>query len=312
MIKPVLQIGTRGSPLALAQTKLACNRIAAAGQQASWFETIDVRAIRTSGDRFLDRPLIELGGKGLFTREIDDAMLAREIDLAVHSVKDLPTTLPPLIVLGAVLSRGDPRDAAILRSGRDIGDLPHGAVVGTASLRRQAQLLSRRPDLKVVPLRGNIKTRLQKVTREGSMDATILALSGLDRLGIADVASSVLEPVEMLPAVGQGAIGITCRIDDTRCRELLACVNDAVSAVAIEAERAMLATLDGSCRTPIAGLATLSEDTVRLIGLVLSPDGSKRQRVERAAHRSDASRLGHDIGSELLRAIDWTWRVCES
>lgn len=316
MTRHVLQIGTRGSPLALAQTELARNRIAAATQGLAWFESMEVVPIRTSGDRFVDRALVEIGGKGLFTREIDDAMLAGQIDLAVHSVKDLPTKLPPGITLGAVLPRGDPRDAAILRAAGTITELPPGAVVGTTSLRRQAQLLRRRPDLKVVPLRGNVKSRLQKVlqkvTDEGSIDGTILALCGLDRLGIADVASSVLAVEEMLPAVGQGAVAITCRSNDACSRDLLAAVNDAASACAVEAERAMLATLDGSCRTPIAGLATVHDETIGLIGMVLSPDGSRCQRVERTASSADAVKLGEAVGHELRLSRDWTWGECAS
>jgi hydroxymethylbilane synthase len=306
MARRVLRIGTRGSPLALAQTAETRHRLAAHGADPALLETV---VIKTTGDMVLDRPLAEIGGKGLFTKEIDAAMLAGGIDLAVHSVKDLPTVLPEGIVLAAVLPRADPRDALI---GPDAGGdggrlaaLPAGAVIGTASLRRGAQLLARRPDVTVVPLRGNVQTRLERV-REGRVHATLLAMAGLGRLGMAHVVTAALPVEEMLPAVGQGAIGVTCRADDEDCRALLAGIDDAQSHVCVAAERAMLAVLDGSCRTPIAGLAEIdAAGRLRLRGLVARPDGSAVLTGERQGDITggiaDARRLGADLGLELRR-----------
>lgn len=301
MARGRLRIGTRGSPLALAQTTEACRRLAERGVDAALLETV---VIKTTGDMVLDRPLAEIGGKGLFTKEIDAAMLAGAIDFAVHSVKDLPTVLPEGIVLGAILERADPRDALIGAAAGEAGGLaalPAGAVIGTASLRRAAQVLARRPDLVVVPLRGNVQTRLARV-REGRVHATLLALAGLERLGMAQVATTVLAVDEMLPAVGQGAIGVTCRAADDDGRALLARVDDAASHVCVVAERAMLAVLDGSCRTPIAGLAERDPaGRLRLRGLIARPDGSAVLTGERAGDGAAARLLGADLGEELRR-----------
>src|SRR5689334_18877765 len=232
---------------------------------------IEIVTIRTSGDRIQDRPLAEAGGKGLFVKEIEEALLTGAIDLAVHSAKDMPTVLPDGLMLAACLPREDVRDAFISRKAASLRDLPHGAVVGTASLRRQAMVRRLRPDVSVVPLRGNVETRLKKLDA-GEVDATLLALAGLKRLGLADKATALLEPDEFLPAVGQGAITIEARHDDARTRALLAAIDHADTSVALAAERAFLAVLDGSCRTPIAGHALVTGERVSFRGLILRPD----------------------------------------
>lgn len=290
-----IRIGTRGSPLALAQTDLVRARIEALPGLVD-AESLDVVVIRTTGDKVSDRPLADIGGKGLFSKEIDEAMLDHAIDLAVHSVKDLPTWLPAGLMLGAVLPRADPRDALIAPVSR-ISDLPHGAVVGTSSPRRQAQVLARRPDLQVVPLRGNIHTRLRKLSA-GEVDATLLARAGLLRLGL-DETGAVLDPDEMLPAVGQGAVGVTCREDDGEMRKLLAAVGDAAATAEVGAERAMLAALDGSCRTPIGGLARADSAALHLRGLVARPDGSGMFIAERRGSWEDGEAMGEEVGGEL-------------
>jgi hydroxymethylbilane synthase len=291
-----IRIGTRGSPLALAQTDLVRARIGALPALVD-AATLDVVVIRTTGDKVLDRPLADIGGKGLFSKEIDEAMLAGAIDLAVHSVKDLPTWLPAGLVLGAVLPREDPRDVLIAPVSR-ISDLPHGAVVGTSSPRRQAQVLARRSDLQVVPLRGNIQTRLRKLSA-GEVAATLLARAGLLRLGLET--GVVLDPNEMLPAVGQGAVGVTCREDESEMRKLLAAIGDAAATAEVGAERAMLAALDGSCRTPIGGLARADSAALHLRGLVARPDGSHMCTAERHGSRDDGEAMGADLGRELRR-----------
>lgn len=303
---PPLRIGTRGSPLALAQAKLACAHLAAhqTGLAEAGFATV---IIRTTGDKVLDRPLADLGGKGLFTKEIDEALLAGSIDLAVHSVKDLPTALPAGIVLACLMPRGDVRDALIARGAASLGDLPAGAVVGTASLRRQAQVLHRRPDLKVIPLRGNVATRLARL-EAGVCAATLLAAAGLDRLGMAQRATALLAVEEMLPAVGQGAIGLACRDDDARMLALLTAANDQATACAVSAERAMLAVLDGSCRTPIAGLARIMGDgALELRGLVARPDGSAVIADTMRGVPADAEAIGAALGRALKAAAGPCW-----
>jgi hydroxymethylbilane synthase len=294
-----LRIGTRGSPLALAQTQVTIAWLAAACAELSAADAITVTAIRTTGDTVQDRTLAEIGGKGLFTREIDDAMLAGRIDLAVHSVKDLPTWLPDGIVLAALLPRGDPRDALIASAAVSLADLAPGAVIGTASLRRQAQVLHRRPDLRVVPLRGNVSTRLGRVSG-GDLDATLLAAAGLARLGLADRATALLAPDEMLPAVGQAAIGITCRADDAALLHMLQAASDPATAREVAAERAMLAVLDGSCRTPIAGLARHEPaGTLALAGLLARPDGSRVITGSTCGGAAEADAIGRALGEEL-------------
>jgi hydroxymethylbilane synthase len=261
-------------------------------------ERIEIVTIRTSGDRIQDRPLAEAGGKGLFTKEIEEALLARTIDLAVHSSKDMPTALPPGLVLTAFMPREDARDAFISRKAASIAELPRGAVVGTASLRRQAMMKRLRPDLGVVPLRGNVETRLRKID-EGVADVTLLALAGLKRLGLTDAATAVLSIDEFLPAVGQGAIGIEARADDTSTREMLAAIDHADTHHALLCERAFLAVLDGSCRTPIAGHATVAGARIKFRGMIVKPDGSEAHDALREGAVSDAAKLGADAGAEL-------------
>src|SRR5215212_1428298 len=234
-------------------------------------DAIEIVTIRTSGDRIQDRPLSEAGGKGLLTKEIEEALLAGTIDVAVHSAKDMPTILPDGLMLAACLPREDARDAFISRKAANLGGLPQGAVVGTASLRRQAMVKRLRPDVSVVPLRGNVETRLRKL-EAGEIDATLLALAGLKRLGLANKATALLDEQEFLPAVGQGAITIEARANDARMRELLANIDHADTSVALACERAFLAVLDGSCRTPIAGHAVLQGDGLSFRGMILRPD----------------------------------------
>ena len=291
-----LRIGTRGSPLALVQANEVRARLAAAHGVDP--ERIALEVIRTSGDMIRDRPLAEAGGKGLFTKEIEEALIAGRIDLAVHSAKDLPTVLPAGLIIAAVLAREDARDVFISRKAASVRDLPHGATVGTASLRRQALVKRLRPDLAVTTLRGNVETRLRKLDA-GEVDATLLALAGLKRLGLADAATAILPVDEFLPAVGQGVIAIEARGDDQRTLALLQAVNHADTATALAAERAFLAVLDGSCRTPIAGHATVAAGHLTFRGLIAKPDGSAVFEAARAGAAADAVRLGGAAGGEL-------------
>jgi hydroxymethylbilane synthase len=292
----VLRIGSRGSPLALAQAHEVQRRLAAACGIAA--ERIEIKTIRTTGDAIQDRPLAAAGGKGLFTKEIEEALLAQNIDLAVHSSKDMPTVLPDGLLLDAFLPREDPRDAFISRKAKRLRDLPHGAVVGTASLRRQAMVKRLRADLKVVTLRGNVETRLRKLDA-GEADATLLAVAGLKRLGLLASATMILDADAFLPAVGQGAIGIETRADDERTRALVTKINDVDTAMALAAERAFLAVLDGSCRTPIAGHARVSDGVLRFRGMILRPDGSEAHEAAREGRCAAAAELGADAGREL-------------
>jgi hydroxymethylbilane synthase len=295
---PLLRIGTRGSPLALAQAHEVRDRLAAAHGMTP--ETIELQIIRTSGDRIQDRPLSEVGGKGLFTKEIEEALLAGSIDLAVHSAKDMPTLLPDRLLLAAFLPREDVRDAFISRKAKTLRDLPPEAVVGTASLRRQALTKRLRPDLKVVTFRGNVQSRLRKLD-EGEVEATLLALAGLKRLGLAEHAASILEIDEFLPAVGQGAIAIETREDDNATRKLLGAINHPPTETALLVERAFLTVLDGSCRTPIAGHARVAGRELHFRGLIAKPDGSEALETARTGSIADAARLGADAGNELKR-----------
>jgi hydroxymethylbilane synthase len=292
----ILRIGSRGSPLALAQAREVASGLAKACGLAP--DRIEIKTIRTTGDVIQDRPLAEAGGKGLFTKEIEEALLSGAIDLAVHSSKDMPTVLPSGLVLSAFLPREDARDAFISRKAKSLRGLPHGAAVGTASLRRQALLKRLRPDLAIVPLRGNVETRLRKI-ENGDADATVLALAGLKRLGLIEAATAVLDLDDFLPAVGQGAIGIETRADDAKTRALLEAINDPDTATALAAERAFLAVLDGSCRTPIAGHARIVGGTVRFRGLIAKTDGSEALEVACEGARADAAALGADAGREL-------------
>jgi hydroxymethylbilane synthase len=292
----IFRIGSRGSPLALVQAREVQRRLAAAcGLPAG---QIEIKIIRTTGDAIQDRPLADAGGKGLFTKEIEEALIEGAIDLAVHSSKDMPTVLPAGLMLSAFLPREDPRDAFIGRTAKTLRDLPHGAVFGTASLRRQALIKRLRPDLVIAPLRGNVETRLRKL-EAGEVDATVLAVAGLKRLGLLAAASSVLDIDEFLPAVGQGAIGIETRENDDATRALVAKIGDPDTATALAAERAFLAVLDGSCRTPIAGHAVVEDGAIRFRGLIAKTDGSETMDVARDGRRADAAALGADAGREL-------------
>ena len=259
----------------------------------------EIVVIKTTGDRVQDRPLKEIGGKGLFTREIEEDLLSGAIDIAVHSMKDMPTLQPDGLVLSCALPREDVRDAFVTLDGSGFADLAQSAVVGTSSLRRRAQLLVRRPDLQVVEFRGNLQTRLKKL-QEGVASATFLACAGLNRLNMDDVQRQPIETTDILPAVAQGAIGIEQRSDDDNTRALLEPIHDAPTGHRLAAERAFLAALDGSCETPIAGLAELDGDTVTLRGEVLRPDGSESLTDEGSAPIADAAALGRDLGQRLL------------
>lgn len=291
-----LRIGTRGSPLALAQARTVRARLAAAMRVDE--ENIELVIIRTTGDAIQDRPLSEVGGKGLFTKEIEQALLENRVDLAVHSSKDMPTFSQPGLMLAACLEREDPRDAFISRKAKSLALLPQGATLGTASLRRQAIAKRLRPDLKVVPLRGNVETRLRKLD-DGEVDATLLALAGLRRLGLTQHATSIMDIDEFLPAVGQGAIGLEARENDERTREILSRIDHADTSTAVACERAFLAVLDGSCKTPIAGHATVTGDTVQFRGLIARPDGSAAHDVAGTGHRKDGVNIGVEAGREL-------------
>ena len=297
MAKGQLLIGTRGSPLALWQAnhvRTLLIDVYGLGEDA-----VALEPITTSGDRIRDKPLRDFGGKGLFTKEIDEALLGKTVDIAVHSMKDLPTGLPPGIAIAAVLPRGDVRDAFISAKGESLAALPPGAVVGSSSLRRQAQVKRLRPDLQAIDFRGNVETRLKKLD-QGIVDATLLALAGLERLGLTGHVTSVLPTDEMLPAVAQGAIGVSCRSDDAQTRELLQSLNDDSTATAVACERAFLGELDGSCRTPIAGLAEIADGLLRFRGLVLNPEGTEWHEIERSGAPEDAVSIGAGSGRELL------------
>ncbi|MEL7471438.1 MAG: hydroxymethylbilane synthase [Pseudomonadota bacterium] len=291
-----LKIGTRGSPLALAQAYETRDRLMAAhGLPEAAFE-VDV--IQTTGDQVQDRALSEIGGKGLFTKEIEEKLADGRIHIAVHSMKDMPTVLPDGLIIACLLPREDVRDAFVSDRHETIGDLPQGATVGSSSLRRRAQLLNRRPDLNVVEFRGNVQTRLRKLS-EGVAEATFLAAAGLRRLGHADLAARAISTDEMLPAVAQGAIGIECREGNAAVRDLLEAIHDGPTASRLAAERAFLAGLDGSCRTPIGGLAELDGDVVEFRGEIIRPDGSERLTVARNGTASDAAAMGSDAAQEL-------------
>jgi hydroxymethylbilane synthase len=295
-----MKIGTRGSPLALMQTHEVRRLLASAhGCAESRYE---ISIIRTSGDVIQDRALAESGGKGLFTKEIDTAMLNGEIDAAVHSSKDLPTVLPEGVTIVGYLPREDVRDALISRQAGGIAALKMGAAVGTASLRRQAQIKRLRPDVRIELLRGNVETRLRKV-ETGQVDATLLAYAGLKRLGLAHRATFLLETDDFLPAVGQGAIAVTARTDDETTHRSLAAILDASTGHALVAERAFLAVLDGSCRTPIAGLARIIASKLTFRGMVLRCDGSECFEIEACGAVCDAQRIGEDAARSLLKRL---------
>jgi len=294
-----LRIGTRGSALALAQAHETRARLMAAHGLAE--DAFEIVVIKTSGDRILDRPLSEVGGKGLFTKEIEEALLDDRIDLAVHSSKDMPTLLPDGLALTAFLPREDVRDAFVSPKAKMLMDLPQGAVVGSSSLRRQAMIKRLRPDIEVVMYRGNVQTRLQKL-EDGAVDATLLAYAGLRRLGLADVVTSLLDTDAFLPAVGQGAICIESRVEDAATLGLLAAIHDRETEIRLTAERAFLAELDGSCRTPIGGLARIDGDRLSLAGIILRPDGSEAHEIAREGAVADAEAIGREAGRTLKAA----------
>ena len=296
-----LKIGTRGSPLALAQAHETRARLMAAHDLPE--AAFEIVVIKTTGDNRAmidaDRPLKEIGGKGLFTKEIEEAMLSGAIDIAVHSMKDMPTQQPEGLLLDCYLPREDVRDAFVSPGVARLMDLPQGAVVGTSSLRRKAQLQNRRPDLRVVEFRGNVQTRLQKL-EDGVAAATFLAMAGLNRLGRGDVVRSAIEVTEMLPAVAQGAIGIERRAEDGRAQALLAPIHHHETGLRLAAERAFLMALDGSCETPIAGLAVIEGDTLWLRGEILRPDGSESIQGEARGPLAEGAALGDRLARELL------------
>ncbi len=302
-----LKIGTRGSPLALAQAHETRARLSQAFDlEESCFEII---VIKTTGDRVLDRPLKEIGGKGLFTREIEDDLLSGRIDIAVHSMKDMPTEQPTGLILDTYLPREDVRDAFVSLTKDSMDALEAGQKLGSSSLRRKAQLMLARPDLEVVEFRGNVQTRLKKL-EDGVADATFLAAAGLNRLGLSHIAKSFLDPDVMLPAVAQGAIGIERRSEDTRVAEILSAIHDTPTGQRLAAERAFLRGLDGSCETPIAGLAELNGSTLRLRGEVLRPDGSEAINDDQSCPIEDAEKLGSEMANKILNAtpknfFDW-------
>lgn len=303
------RIGTRGSPLALAQAHEARDRLMAAhGLPEEMFEIV---VMTTKGDRITDRALATIGGKGLFTEELEQKLIAGELDFAVHSAKDMATKLPDGLALTAYLPREDIRDAVIGRTAPKLTELPHGATVGSASLRRQALIRRLRPDLKVVTFRGLVETRLRKLA-EGQADATLLALAGLKRLGKVDVLTDILDPDEFPPAPAQGAICIESRISDTRMNDMLAAVNDGPTFDTVSCERGFLAALDGSCRTPIAGYAVCEGDHIRFFGMILTPDGQKVHTTTIEGNRRDAEALGTNAGQAIRAEAgsdffeDWT------
>ncbi len=292
-----LKIGTRGSPLALAQAHETRDRLMAAFELPE--TAFEIKVISVTGDRVQDRPLKELGGKGLFTREIEDELLSGAIDIAVHSMKDMPVLQPTGLSLDCYLPREDCRDALVSLNGGRFQDLAQGATVGTSSIRRKAQILNRRPDLKIVEFRGNVQTRLKKL-KDGVAQATFLAMAGLNRLGLGDVPRAAIDPDAMLPAIAQGAIGIERRADDTGTAELLAAIHHRETGLLLAAERAFLATLDGSCQTPIAGLANISDGQLRLRGEVLRLDGSAVESGEKSGPADSGADIGTALAKELL------------
>ncbi len=293
-----LRIGTRGSKLALAQAAETRARLMTAHGMAE--SDIAIVTIATTGDRVRDRPLAEIGGKGLFTKEIEEALAAGAIDLAVHSMKDMPALLPTGLAIVAYLPREDVRDALVSRVARRIVQLPKGAIVGTSSVRRAAQMLRLRRDLRIVPFRGNVDTRLRKLA-EGVAEATLLACAGLNRLGLALAEATPIAIEELLPAVAQGAIGLEIREGDETTRSLIAAINDEETETRVVCERAFLATLDGSCRTPLAGHAVLEGGEIVFRGQALTLDGTHSFEAQRGGAAGDAERLGREAGEEVKK-----------
>lgn len=298
------RFGARGSPLAITQAKAMIAEMAGALGAGDKDAFASLEPIKTSGDRLVGKPLRDFGGKGLFVKELDEALLEDRIDIAVHSLKDLPAETPPGVFLGGFLPREDPRDAFISASASSFDDLPQGARLGTASLRRAAQASRLRPDLEISSLRGNVHTRLQRI-REGAFDATFLAAAGLNRLGRADVIAELMPTDRMPPALCQGIVAATCREDDDRARAALAAINDAQSELCAHIERAFLRALDGSCRMPIAGLAAIEGADAEFYGEILSPDGTAHYAATRRVSTADleaAADAGASAGAELREA----------
>ncbi len=293
-----IRIGTRGSPLALAQAHEVRERLMAAHGLSA--EAFPIEVIKTSGDVIVDRPLADVGGKGLFTKEIEDALLENRIDLAVHSMKDMATLPPDRLTIGAVLAREDVRDAFISLKYSSLAEMPEGARVGTSSLRRQAQVKHLRPDLEVVGFRGNVQTRLKKLA-DGVAEATFLACAGLNRLGLSDRITKAVEVDDMLPAVAQGAIGIQHRDGESEVAQLIRPLNDEETALCVACERAFLARLEGSCRTPIGGLALLRGGDIDFRGEILTPDGTEVYRKATVGKAAAALQIGDDAAGELLQ-----------
>jgi hydroxymethylbilane synthase len=293
-----LKIGTRGSALALRQAELVRDLLLNAHPDTLIASKIEIVVIKTTGDKVLDRPLSEIGGKGLFTKEIEEALLAGEVHLAVHSMKDVATRLPDGLVIPCMLEREDARDAFISNDFPTFESLPEGAMVGTASLRRKSQLLHLRPDLKIIPLRGNVQTRLAKLAR-GELQAIVLAVAGLNRLDMRSRITQYLPPETMLPAVAQGAIGVQMRSGDAEMSALLAPLSHTPTFLAVTAERAFLAALDGNCTTPIAAHAVHSWELTTLTGLLASEDGKELVRIEQVGMSEDAYTLGTEAGAQL-------------
>ena len=295
--KSPLRIGTRGSPLALAQAYETRERLSGAFDLP--LGSFEIVVIKTTGDKVVNRPLKEIGGKGLFTKEIEEALLEESIDIAVHSMKDMPVYQPKGLVLDTFLPREDVRDAFISRVHKSLADIPQGATVGTSSLRRKAQLMSKRPDLKIVEFRGNVQTRLKKLD-DGVAECTFLAVAGLNRLKMEDIITTAISTEEMLPAVAQGAIGIERRDNDIRIATMLEAIHNSKTGLLLSAERAFLEALDGSCETPIAGLAELSNGNLRFRGEILKPDGSEVFSDEQLASKEDATLIGVEMAQKLL------------
>lgn len=294
-LKKKITIVTRESPLAMWQAEFVANALKA---HYSSLE-IHIQGITTEGDRKLDVTLSKIGGKGLFVKELEQHLYDKHADLAVHSLKDVPQVLPEGLCLAAILKREDPRDALITHSGESLMDLPPGSVIGSSSLRRQAQLLKCRPDIQIQPLRGNVGTRLSKL-KAGDYDGIVLAAAGLKRLGLSDKINEYLSPKVLIPAVGQGALAIECRSHDEELKQMLQVLNDKVTHACVSAERAMNLCLDGSCQAPIAGFAEIDHQTLRLVGLVAEPDASKILRAESHGKIKDAEKIGQAVGEFLL------------
>jgi hydroxymethylbilane synthase len=290
-----IRIGTRKSALAMAQAQQVADALAEAWPELQ----TEIIPMMTSGDAFVDRPLSDIGGKGLFTKELEEALLDKRIDIAVHSMKDMPTVLPDGLTIGCMLEREDPRDMLLGEGIRTLNDLPDGATFGTSSLRRGAQVLMHRPDIRIVPFRGNVQTRLAKL-KSGEVQATMLAMAGLNRLNIWDVPGHALPVDEFIPAVAQGAIGVECRENDADTLETLSPLADITTETAVQCERGFLQALDGSCRTPIAGYATVEGDQLHFRGIVIRPNGKAHHAIEKRGKAQDAETLGIAAGEELL------------